>query len=772
MRQAAIGKKREGHRVFARFLISYFFVLLLPVVSSIYIHQRTLAILKEDIVANNQAFLQKTLEIIDRPLKEIDSILSSLSFNHTVSSFLHMNKLDDGSPDIIKVRDVWELLESFVITGGFIRDIMIVSQRNGIAVSKSIPFSREDIFYGNLFEYLELPVDYWANSILQNYHHKSFLPAAQVQLVENRFTAISFLQSIPLDSPKDRSGLIIVLIDGDEIKALLKNLNLGGRGSVYIIDADGEAIISVGSNVSVDEVPEGKLPTGAGTVTSTVAGEKTLISFATSQFNGWRYVVSIPIQDVISRLSFIRRLLLIILLGGVVAGIAVAVLLAYRNAKPIRELIDLLRGQRAPKAIAKGDTYNLLHAGVTELLKKNEELSSALREQQPIVQSTFFRRLLEGYFSSEKEIRVFLDHAGLNLDAQWYAVSEMRIDGVGNLVSGPILDDLAIARLHIRQTVSGLMPSRCYFHEETPHVVTVIGTFDKLMAEECSSFFFDRIRTAVSQLSEQFNLPVSAGLSTVFSDLRSIGIAYSEAQRALPSGEDGSDPVLEYSGAWVNPDQTQYTFEVEKRLVHYVSLGRKPEVINLIERLFENYFDGQTLLDERKAQLIHSLCHTAARFLIEHGIEYPMGDTEKAAMSASAIETSCEAICRCFGDICERLIIKKDVNENKLRHKITDYVDSNYADSMLTLYSLASVFSYSESYLYHFFIQRVGMSFSAYLEKVRMVKATSLLKENGRAIDKVAEECGYNSGHSFRRAFKRVTGMTPTEFRSVTSRTA
>jgi two-component system response regulator YesN len=51
------------------------------------------------------------------------------------------------------------------------------------------------------------------------------------------------------------------------------------------------------------------------------------------------------------------------------------------------------------------------------------------------------------------------------------------------------------------------------------------------------------------------------------------------------------------------------------------------------------------------------------------------------------------------------------------------------------------------------------------LEKVRMDHAAILLKGNRYNVDEIASQVGYNSSHSFRRAFKRVMGIPPSSFR-------
>jgi AraC-like DNA-binding protein len=58
-----------------------------------------------------------------------------------------------------------------------------------------------------------------------------------------------------------------------------------------------------------------------------------------------------------------------------------------------------------------------------------------------------------------------------------------------------------------------------------------------------------------------------------------------------------------------------------------------------------------------------------------------------------------------------------------------------------------------------------GMSFETLVENVRKTRALSLLTHSDIAVDRVASETGYSDVRNFRRAFKRWTGVSPSEYR-------
>ena len=76
---------------------------------------------------------------------------------------------------------------------------------------------------------------------------------------------------------------------------------------------------------------------------------------------------------------------------------------------------------------------------------------------------------------------------------------------------------------------------------------------------------------------------------------------------------------------------------------------------------------------------------------------------------------------------------------------------------------MGELFNISESYLSHLFKDRTGGNFSAYLEDLRMNEAQRRLQEGGCSLSTLYVELGYSNPTTWRRAFKKRFGMTPSE---------
>jgi len=102
---------------------------------------------------------------------------------------------------------------------------------------------------------------------------------------------------------------------------------------------------------------------------------------------------------------------------------------------------------------------------------------------------------------------------------------------------------------------------------------------------------------------------------------------------------------------------------------------------------------------------------------------------------------------------------------------IQTYIDENYRRAITTSL-IARDLLYNSDYLERVYHRQTGMSILDALHFKRIATARALLRNEGRKnINEVAFACGYTDPGYFRRMFKRLTGLTPKQFRSLYSRT-
>lgn len=92
------------------------------------------------------------------------------------------------------------------------------------------------------------------------------------------------------------------------------------------------------------------------------------------------------------------------------------------------------------------------------------------------------------------------------------------------------------------------------------------------------------------------------------------------------------------------------------------------------------------------------------------------------------------------------------------------YVEEHLAED-LSLTRLGEVVFLSPAYLSRIYKQSRGIGLSDYVTQIRLTKAQHLLKDTSMKVQEIAEAVGFESAAYFSRLFKKVTHLTPNEFR-------
>ncbi|QMW05882.1 AraC family transcriptional regulator [Spirosoma foliorum] len=118
----------------------------------------------------------------------------------------------------------------------------------------------------------------------------------------------------------------------------------------------------------------------------------------------------------------------------------------------------------------------------------------------------------------------------------------------------------------------------------------------------------------------------------------------------------------------------------------------------------------------------------------------------------------------------EKSALSEEV-EDAVLTKLARLIESEkpYLDSDVSLPKLASRLNTSPHHLSQLLNDRLGQNFFDWLATYRIAEAQRLLTDTTTAhlkIDEIAERVGYNSPSAFHTAFKRLTNLTPAQYRT------
>lgn len=104
------------------------------------------------------------------------------------------------------------------------------------------------------------------------------------------------------------------------------------------------------------------------------------------------------------------------------------------------------------------------------------------------------------------------------------------------------------------------------------------------------------------------------------------------------------------------------------------------------------------------------------------------------------------------------------ISNTAFTQQILQYVEEHITED-LDLVTIASKFKRTPGYISTLFKKHVEGGFNYYINKERMEIAMKLLKDPSLSIQEISELTGYNNAKYFSVVFKKMTGMTPREYR-------
>ncbi|WP_171056059.1 helix-turn-helix domain-containing protein [Paenibacillus sinopodophylli] len=172
-------------------------------------------------------------------------------------------------------------------------------------------------------------------------------------------------------------------------------------------------------------------------------------------------------------------------------------------------------------------------------------------------------------------------------------------------------------------------------------------------------------------------------------------------------------------------------------LIGSESLDRIKAVYELLLTEIRRRFDGRLPFEEREQIRALASFHTLGDLR-----RYLLAYTDTAKRSASDNAEPADTVIS-FAEA----FVRENFNREVQLAEVANRVSMNY------------------SYFSKLFKERTGLTFTAYLIKVRMEEASKLLQDPTLRINEVSEKVGYGNLYHFSRAFKNYFGISPKEYR-------
>lgn len=107
--------------------------------------------------------------------------------------------------------------------------------------------------------------------------------------------------------------------------------------------------------------------------------------------------------------------------------------------------------------------------------------------------------------------------------------------------------------------------------------------------------------------------------------------------------------------------------------------------------------------------------------------------------------------------------IPKESLPGRIEEMIIEYLNENI-DQKITLKDVCKKFSYGKTFLCTQFKKSTGKTIMNYFLDLKIEKAKKLIREKSVNFTQIAENLGFNNPAHFTNTFRKITGMTPTQY--------
>lgn len=382
------------------------------------------------------------------------------------------------------------------------------------------------------------------------------------------------------------------------------------------------------------------------------------------------------------------------------------------------------------------------------------------------MRASVLERLLRGGFSDAAEATAALSHVGLAICSEGYAVIILRISGYGDVRTPGMLKALDVQRIVVKETLGRSMDEEPLTIDLDETRIALLLLVQTIEPDACRKKIDGMIDAVSRVLASRYDMRIRWAVGGIRAGLMEVGYSFLEAKQASEHRLlDRDERCIWFSDIPRESAGYYYPLEIEQKLINLIKAGESEEVERLIAVLHEENFTNRRLSTDMTRQLLSEMQGTVTRVIGTGESAESVRDWMTKLTCAESIDEMHACIRSACLELCASRAGARRGQRETLKREILAFLEEEHGRHDLNLYAVASRYSLKEAYLYHFFKETLGESFASYLENLRMRHACVMLNATDLSVEEIADRVGYNSSRAFRRAFKRIQGVLPSDFK-------
>lgn len=751
--------------IFKKTLLSYLLILFLPLIIGSLLYRNSIRIVEKQAVELSMTTQANAIQYLDNYLQEMENLSHQFYIDSQISALQNVKAGQLDTLDMSTLLSAKKSKDHYYINEDFRNRYFLFFTQSNIILSQDWLTARPDLFYKECANYTQIDYPDWVQ-MMNEISANGIIPMQEISTINNPIQAFTYL--IPIRFHEDSYAILSVLF---EESLLHKIFGLEEPSSPYVcmFDSQGQLIYN-NSHYDLAKLPEfGDISGENGYFSTNIDGEPVLVVHSASPYNGWTYLSIFSSNTLLRPVRQIQNLTVIIFITTLLIGLVGSLFLAKRVSDPVRSVLALLQ-DHTQKDKTHQDEMAMIQSAVGSLIHSNKQIEGNLKEQNRVLNALFIDRILSGAtnFTSEDIQNFNEDLKKLHNTALTLTVLVLECDPV----STEEMDALACVRAIdmlcdkiVETTVPAFYCSHLYRNNQ---LVLLLGDTHPNHDLPASTEQF--IQQLFSVLPPSLSNCVWVGIGNPCSCIADICGGYNGANEAIYYLRKNQLPqrYFWYKNIPNTSNTFFYTVDEEKKLINTIKSGMVDDVQNLCDSLYiENFVDNQ-ITHTMKICFLFNLYCTAIKVEMPEQLLSNEARLEFSNLTQRYAQNTDEI----FSVLSQRILSLAASYQNvkqsaapQISEQFKKYIEQHYMDADLDTGKIAQEFHFSEGYFSHLFKEQCGETFSEYLEQYRISKACKLLTDPKPTVSSVSELVGYANVYTFRRAFKRVLGILPTQYR-------
>lgn len=731
-----------------RFYSSIFMTLTLSIVFTIFILSAILNLNSENVV--RKLIFSYTLSNLSQTREQAALMtVTAETFAKQMYNDIHVSKiLNYTSADYVDIITALNQLNYYRGTSPFIDSIYIYNSKAGTfyisADVGSNQIQNEANFYDQ--EIVKIVKNYWQYPYLKPIPRKITVKYPKEQEIDV-YTFILY-NSLNHSSNND---IIVVNISSTQLHKNIDGMITGSSNNSFMINDKGILVSNSWTQPMLTDLSNKEYirkilkNNSDGYFVAEVDNVKSFIAYSSIDFLGWRYIRIVPYISLTKEIYSMKVMTVLI----AVIILLIGTLISYLISKKIFLKVD----------------KKLLKLQALEL-----EKSSNLQK----LRQEYLRNILLGEEKLDLNIvNEYIISYDMNININNnFRVILLKIDNYKNFTIKYDNEDRNLLKYAIMniayEIISKENPLQLVdMNEDRIAILLDISESTASLTENNYKGLMKNVQNTVFCL---LKISVSVTISSIGNSIQAVAQLYNEAiENSFYRLFYGHNSIIDETiVSKANSNQYIYPENKEKQLIEDLMLGKIENAKYLLKEILclnaEYQYTSYFLAVSHLSFTISNTLNIIQKNNLP-SFQLSFNSLLMNINNAETLQEVYERFYEIFDSVSLKLEEKKDSKYDDMVLKIIDIINKEYMDQNLSLDSIASSLGMTATYIGRLYKKYTTKTILDSIIEVRMCKARELLLETDYAVAVIAEKTGFNNSPYFYKAFKKINGVSPAEYR-------